>query len=120
MTRDDLRAKYRHRQTEFAKVKAQVDGAAICGEILNDLELLWITEEEQVLTLDEAAARSGYSKEHLARMVRQTKIPDLRPPGSKGRILIRASDLPSRPAQRHNGTTDERGLASRLLRAKEA
>ena len=120
MTRDVLVSKYRRRKAEFAGVGAQVDGAAICGEILSDLELLWVTEEDGRLTLAQAAQRSGYSKDHLARMVRQGKIPDLRAPGSKGRILIRAADLPSRPARHHNSTTDAHGLASRLFGGREA
>ena len=120
MTRDEFVSKYRRRKAEFAKVSAQVDGAAICGEILSDLELLWVTEEDEWLTLDQAAERSGYSKEHLARMVRQGRIRDSRPPGSKGRILIRAADLPSKPTPLHNGTRDAHGLASRLFGGKEA
>ena len=120
MTRDELVSKYHRRKAEFAKVNAQVDGAVICGEILSDLELLWVAEAEEVLTLDQAAERSGYSKEHLARMVRQGKIRDSRPPGSKGRIFVRAADLPLRPPQYHNRTTDAHELASRLFGGREA
>ena len=53
---------------------------------------------EQTLSLREASELSGYSQEHLARLVRLGRIPDLRPKGSKGRIRIRVGDLPARPA----------------------
>jgi len=53
---------------------------------------------EQTLSLREASEYSGYSQEHLARLVRLGRIPDTRPEGSKGRIRIRVSDLPARPA----------------------
>ena len=72
------------------------------------------------LTLKEASAASGYSEGHLARMVRNGTIPDLRAPGSKGQIRIPASALPSKPNPLHIHATDEHGLASRLLGAEEA
>lgn len=53
---------------------------------------------DETLSLREASEYSGYSQEHLARLVRQGRIPDLRPKGSKGRIRIRVGDLPARPA----------------------
>ena len=72
-----------------------------------------------LLSLDEAATRSGYSKDHLARMVRQGKIPDLRAYGARGRILIRASDLPVKPHHRHIPHADVHGLARRLRGGRE-
>ena len=52
---------------------------------------------DQTVSLREASERSGYSVDHLARLVRTGRIPDLRPKGSKGRIRIRIGDLPARP-----------------------
>ena len=71
------------------------------------------------LTLKEAARRSGYSEEHLSRLMRTGKIPDLRTPGSKGRLYIRASALPTRPAKAHTQGADVRELASRLYGGRE-
>ena len=75
---------------------------------------------DELLSLEEAFERSGYSQQHLCRMIKEGQIPDLRPPGSRGRILIRACDLPIKPNKPHIPDADEHGLASRLLRAKEA
>lgn len=75
--------------------------------------------QEEILDLQEASSRSGYSQEHLARLVRSGRIPDLRPPGSKGRIYIRVSDLPARPAKAHTQGADVHELASRLLGGRE-
>ena len=74
----------------------------------------------QLLDLQEASLRSGYSEQHLARMVREGTIPDLRPTGSKGRILIQATDLPIKALTKHVPKTDEHGLASRLMGGREA
>lgn len=73
----------------------------------------------ELLSLPEAAKRSGYSEGHLARLVREGRIPDMRPPGSKGRVLIRASDLPTRPRRTHTESADVHELASRLLGGRE-
>lgn len=73
-----------------------------------------------LLSLEEASDLSGYSTEHLARLVRSGRIPDMRPPGSKGRIYVQASDLPMRPRQSHTPHADVHELASRLFGGKGA
>jgi len=85
----------------------------------NRLEKALRSAQDEILSLAEASARSGYSQEHLARLVRTGRIPDLRPPGSKARIFIRASDLPARPASPHTERADVHELASRLLGGRE-
>ncbi len=75
--------------------------------------------ERQLLSLAEAARRSGYSEDHLARLVRSGRIPDRRSPGSKGRIWIAVADLPTRPGRGHTPGADVHELASRLFGGKE-
>lgn len=75
--------------------------------------------QSQLLSLAEAARRSGYSEEHLARLVRTGRIPDRRRPGSRGRIYIAASDLPTRPRREHTASADVHELASRLFGGRE-
>jgi len=75
--------------------------------------------QAQLLSLTEAASRSGYSEEHLARLVRTGRIPDRRPPGSRGRIYVAASDLPTRPCRAHTPGADVHELASRLFGGRE-
>jgi hypothetical protein len=83
------------------------------------VELALEQAEVEPLTLAEASTRSGYSEQHLARLVRTGQIPDQRPPGSKGRIYIRASDLPTRPQKTHTQSADVHELASRLYGGRE-
>ena len=54
-------------------------------------------EAEAPLTLTEAAERSGYSAEHLGRLVRDGKIPNA---GRSGAPRIAGRDLPIKPKNR--------------------
>lgn len=74
---------------------------------------------QRLLTLREAAQLSGYSADHLARLVRQKRIPDLRPTGSRAHIRIRAADLPHKPSGTHTPGADVHELASCLFGGKE-
>ena len=49
---------------------------------------------DERLTLAQAALRSGYSAEHLARLVREGRLANA---GRRGSPRIRAGDLPVRP-----------------------
>ena len=79
------------------------------GEIRGALR----AEGEQELTLAEAARRSAYSEDHLCRLVRQGRIPDLRRPPGRGAIRIQARDLPIKPGTLQIAGADAHGLASR-------
>lgn len=79
---------------------------------------------DEQLTLAEAALRSGYSPDHLARLIREGKLPNS---GRAHAPRIRAADLPSRGVRKHgivvnNGersydpVTDARTLGSRAKR----
>ena len=52
-------------------------------------------DRDETLRLAEATLESGYSTEHLRKMVASGKIPNS---GAKGRPLIRRGDLPNGPA----------------------
>ena len=77
------------------------------------------SEGERLLSLPDASKRSGYTQDHLARLVRVGRIPDTRKPGTRGRIYIRVSDLPRRVKQAHDRGADVHELASRLFGGKE-
>ncbi len=51
---------------------------------------------EERLTLAQASLRSGYSQDHLARLLRERRIPNA---GRRASPRIRAGDLPVRPAR---------------------
>ena len=58
-------------------MSAYVSAAAICSEILQDLDSFRTAEDSAELDLEEAATVSGYSADHLRRMVREGRIPHI-------------------------------------------
>ncbi len=54
---------------------------------------------EERLTLAEASARSGYSQDHLARLIREGRLPNAGRPHAP---RIRAADLPTRRSRQNN------------------
>jgi hypothetical protein len=120
MTRDEWQQILIRRRDELARCKAMVDGATILDQVLCELEGVTTSEGDSVLTLGVAAARSGYSVEHLARLVRDGTIQNV---GRKYAPRIRLRDLPKKPLatvaprrpQRYDPTTDARRLRDRRL-----
>ena len=96
MTREGIVQKYERRRVEFDSLNALVNGAALCGEVLNDLGLVWDQEDEATLTLAEAAEVSGYSADHLRRLVREERL-QCRRVGK--RLFFRSGDLPRKARQ---------------------
>lgn len=71
-----------------------VNGADLCAEVLADFQAVMATQADAVLSLPEVAARSGYSVEHLGRLVREGRVPNA---GRKGSPRLRVRDLPRKP-----------------------
>lgn len=94
MTAQELRRKYTTREMDYQKLNALVSGAAICAEFLSDVEQLLNNQGDELLTLRRAAVLSGYSADHLGRLVKQGVVPNA---GRKGSPRIRLVDLPKRP-----------------------
>jgi len=86
--------KWRARRDELARLGAQVDGAMLCDEVLAEVEGLLNSEDEALLGLQDAAAHSGYSSDHLRRLHRLGKLPARR---DGRRLFFRAGDLPKKP-----------------------
>ena len=91
MTPSQLIARWQARREEWQRLGAQVDGARLCEEVIADFESVLAQEGDVSLTLTEAAELSGYSREHLGRLVRDGKIPDAGRPNAP---RIRLRDLP--------------------------
>ena len=84
--------------------------------------------EEELLTVEEAAMESGYSAEHLRRLVREGKLKAQRDSGSKSRIRVWRRDLPVKrtpPPKNRRGADslaiydpeeDARDIAQRMRR----
>jgi hypothetical protein len=110
--------RWQGRQQEWSRLHAQVDGAALAGEVVADLQKIAESNGAEELTLTAASTLSGYSTDHLSRLLRDGAIPNA---GRKGSPRIRRADLPIRPKPRvaiMNGTaydpvTDARSLGIR-------
>lgn len=120
---DVFERRFRERLTamrdDFSKRRALVDGASVCEDALALFEDYLEARDQVLLTPTEAGEISGYNPEHLTRLVRQGKIPDLRPAGSKGSILIRLSELPRKPGHPQANMSDVNQIAERMFRSKK-
>jgi len=94
MQRDDFLARWSARRNEWARLGVHVDGAKVCDEVLADFQAVTTFEDEAVLDLEEASARSGYSKDHLRRLVRLGR---LRAHKVGRGLFFRTGDLPKKP-----------------------
>jgi hypothetical protein len=91
MSHAEVLARWRRRREEWARFGVQVDGATLCDEVLADLSAALNEPAEASLNLTEAAARSGYSRAHLGRLLRDRKLPNAGRPHAP---RIRLADLP--------------------------
>lgn len=106
------------RRDEFARLAAHVDGARIVDEFVADLQALENENADQLLSLNRASELSGYSAEHLARLIRAGTLPNA---GRRNKPLIRLRDLPRKPKSKLDKTlniaydpiADARDLLSR-------
>jgi hypothetical protein len=88
-----------------------VDMEIAGGEAVGRTARLFIGEIRQflaemdgeLLSLDQAEKESGYTKEHLRKLVAQGVIPNR---GRKGKPLIQRSELPRKPKSRSVGDYD--------------
>ncbi len=96
----------------------EADGAMVRADLLlrrlaGELTAAWREWDAEELDISQAAAESGYSEARLRELVREGSIPDNRPPGSCGPILVRRADLPRKPGARALSPVDD--LAERIL-----
>jgi hypothetical protein len=96
MDRQECITRWKTRKQDWARLGVQVKGAMICEEVLADLQEVFRTEENTELTLDEAAAASGYSSDHIRRLARTGVVLATR----RGRrLFFRQRDLPCKPSR---------------------
>lgn len=94
MTSAELRAKWQHRRDEWRRFGVSVNGAAMAEEILADVEQLERSDDEKLYTPTQAAERTGFHPESIARMVRTGRVPNH---GRKNAPRVKLSDLPTKP-----------------------
>lgn len=95
MTPQEFRAKWLRESELMGNRGSLVSGKAICSEVLADFDAVMESESDAVLTLTEGARQSGYSADHLGRLIREGKIPNAGRPNSP---RVRVGDLPRKPA----------------------
>ena len=103
---------------EFRRQRALVDGGTVCDDALALFDEYLAARDQVVVTPVEGELISGYHREHLTRLVREGKISDLRPKGSKGRISIRLSELPRKPGHAQTDMPEVNEIAERIFRSK--
>lgn len=84
------------RQRDGDRLSATVPLSAIAAEVLADLHTLRAEESAASVGLIEAAARSGYSADHIGRLIASGTIENV---GRKGKPRIRVSDIPRKPGR---------------------
>ena len=74
----------------------------LAGEVADALRA-WRLER---VSIAEAAAESGYSEKALRRMVRDGRLPDDRPDGSRAEIRVPRGALPRKPARERDPASE--------------
>lgn len=103
MTRDELLCRWTGLRDDFARFATMVDGSRLIDALLADLSAVFETEEDAPLSLSEASRESGYSVDHLSRLVRLGAIPNAgrpRSPRIRRKNLPRKATSLSRPQSR--------------------
>src|SRR2546430_13015392 len=112
MTREEFRAKWTARRAEWEKLGVTVSGAKICEEFITDFENVLTSHDEAVLNTNQAAAMTGYSREHLLHLYKQGK---LRGHKNGKHVFFRAGDLPRKPMGGRTTTLPVRTMASPVV-----
>ena len=103
MTREEFRAKWNARRTEWEKFGVLLSAAKLCEEFVADFDNVMTSQDEAVLNTNEAAVLTGYSRERLLGLYRQGKMRGYR----KGKnVFFRAGDLPRKPRGGRQATTE--------------
>lgn len=88
-------AKWSGEAEALRRLGAHVDGAKLIEAILADLQASGRAEATEALTLEEAARESGYTAEHLGKLLRTGTIPNA---GRKNAPRILRRHLPYKPS----------------------
>ncbi len=121
-SRDRLIAQWRDEAETFRRRGVAVH-ATLLESCADDLESALRQKHDELLSIKEAAAESGYSEETLRRKVRNGELPAERSDGKKSHVKLRRGDLPTKPiggkgahASRtpYNPEEDARDIAQRL------
>jgi hypothetical protein len=114
---DQLPSAWRVLAGLFRRYAHEESAAALLESCAGQLEAALRPTNDELLSLRDAAALSGYSVDHLGRLIREGRIPNC---GRKGKPLVRSRDLPRRIAamdadgtQSYDAVADARSLLVR-------
>ena len=94
MKREEFIGKWTAERDEFCRLRSLVDGAKLLDDVLQDFTTVTTGAEPELLTLREAAELSGYTRQHLARLIQQGKLKNYGRPNAP---RVRRGDLPIKP-----------------------
>jgi len=109
MERTDLLLRWRQEADLYEK-RGLKELAAITRSFATDFEVWTKKYDEEELTLDQAAKESGFTKDHLFRLIHDDKVKHVGEPRAP---RIRREDLPRNPGYRFLPDPDPVGDASR-------
>lgn len=118
MTLEDFIERLTLAADDYERIDAYVSGGKLLRSVICDLEAIAAEDINQPVTLTRAAEISGYSADHIGRLVRQGKLKNV---GRRGVPRVISSDLPRRPRSRlvsrapqpYDADTDARSLRVR-------
>jgi len=87
-----LTERWREEAQRLRTLEAHGQAAAL-EQAAKELDAAITKSESELLTIRQAAEESGFSEEHLRRLVREGALPCERN-GSRGRLKVRRGDLP--------------------------
>ena len=112
---EELVTRWARRRTELATLHALVDGAALIDQFLADLGT--INSNETPVSLAEASRKTGYTPDHLSRLIRTGRLVSY---GRRNAPQVRVSECPRKLSRLANSTgggydpnTDARSLRVR-------
>jgi len=100
-------ARWERRRDELRRLNALVDGAVLIDEFLDDVEQLHRHRDDEVLTLARASAESGYSVDHLGRLIREGRLPNV---GRQRAPRLRRVDIPRKPGRQTGSLASAPGV----------
>lgn len=118
-TLEALRERWATRRDELRPLHALVDGATLCDELLSELDSLTNDAAREPLSLLRASMESGYSANHLGRLVREGKLQNAGRPNApricRGDLPMKARYAVAPSAEPpYDPDADARSLVSRL------
>jgi len=110
----NLAEKWRSEAERLRRFEAHGQAAA-CEQLANELEAALVALDREPLTIREASEHSGYSEDHLRRLVRRGHIPNA---GRQNSPRIFRRDLPIKPHSRDgSGDEDLLGFREQIARS---